>query len=366
MTQNHKERAHALFSASASDRWITCPASIKMEEKYPSTTNAASEEGTKAHEIAEAILLGKPYPKDDLEMVRHGKAYADYINEIAGIDGKVYTERRVYYGGAIGQPKDLAFGTCDNIVIVPNGGEHDLHIIDYKYGFNEVSAKNNYQLMMYALGVLYNTNKYFNYIHLHIHQPRISNISTCVKTQLQLKEFAFKAEEAAKEALSPNPQFNPQPKACRWCRAKGDCKALADQTAADFEDISTDTPDTLTNDQISDILQKADTIRHFLKAVEENAFTRSLKGEDINGFKLVNKRARAKWKPEAEQRLYNDLGDKAYRKSLITITEAKKLYPIDEIVEMTDKKSEGLDLVPDSDKRPPANVAVHSDFDNLN
>lgn len=362
MTQNHKERAHALFSASASDRWITCPASIKMEEKYPSTTNAASEEGTKAHEIAEAILLGKPYPKDDLEMVRHGKAYADYVNDIAGIDGKVYTERRVYFGDAINQPKDLAFGTCDNIIVK----EKELHIVDYKYGFNEVSAENNHQLMMYALGVLCNTNKDFKEIHLHIYQPRVGNISTWVTNQRDLYYFSNKAQLAAQEALSDNPRFFPQPKACRWCRAKGDCKALADQTAADFEDISTDTPDTLTNDQISDILQKADTIRHFLKAVEENAFTRSLKGEDINGFKLVNKRARAKWKPEAEQRLYNDLGDKAYRKSLITITEAKKLYPIDEIVEMTDKKSEGLDLVPDSDKRPPANVAVHSDFDNLN
>lgn len=360
-TDTHKDRAHALFSASGADRWITCPASIKMESKYPSTSNNASEEGTRAHEIAEAILLGKDYPKDDLEMVRHGQNYADYVNEIAGIDGKVYTERRVYFGPMIGQDKELAFGTCDNIIVKGD----QLHIIDYKYGFNAVSAENNPQLQLYALGVLANTAKIFYDVHLHIYQPRIGNISLWTTDTEQLMLFSDKAAGSAQKASTKTPPFNPTPKACRWCRAKGDCKALADQIASDFDDIAQNDPGTLSPDQISEILKQADMVRHFLKAVEDNAFARAKAGETINGFKLVNKKARAKWKPEAEDWLYSELGPKAYNQKLITITEAKKLFPIDEIVDMTEKKQEGVDLVPDSDKRPAANIANDDDFENL-
>jgi hypothetical protein len=355
-TQNHKDRAHALFSASASDRWITCPASLMFEKQFKKEESQAASEGTKAHEIAEAILLGKPYPKDDLEMVRHGKAYADYVNDIAGVDGVIHTERRVYYGGAIGQPKDLAFGTCDNIVIAPNRNNYDLHIIDYKYGFNEVSAENNYQLMMYALGVLCNTKKTFKKAHLHIYQPRIGNISTWTTIEQDLYYFSNVAELAARNALYDNPQFNPQPKACRWCAAKGNCKALADSIKADFQDLipestelipeSTElnpkSPNTLGTKELGYILSRADMIRSFLKEAETAAYNRIKDGEQVDGYKLVNKKARAKWNDKAIKELPEKLGEAAYRpQELITITDAKKLIPIDEIVDLTSKNAEG-------------------------
>ena len=97
-----KDRAHALLSASASERWICCPPSVRLEEQFPESTSVYAEEGTLAHEICELKLrkifvepgmtdrtfntrLNK-LKKHELykpEMLRFTDEYVDYIKEIA-------------------------------------------------------------------------------------------------------------------------------------------------------------------------------------------------------------------------------------------------------------------------------------------
>ena len=52
----HKERAHALLSASGSARWLNCTPSPLLEEQYPDNDSEAAAEGTAAHELAEYKL----------------------------------------------------------------------------------------------------------------------------------------------------------------------------------------------------------------------------------------------------------------------------------------------------------------------
>ena len=90
MDITHAERAHAVFSASSAEKWMNCPASINMEKKHPQSKSQASEEGTRAHEVAEtALLQGLPTTDitDDKEMARHTQDYVDYVMEICGVDG---------------------------------------------------------------------------------------------------------------------------------------------------------------------------------------------------------------------------------------------------------------------------------------
>lgn len=60
---NHESRAHALLSASKSERWLQCPPSARLEEKFEeSQTSVYAQEGTLAHEFGQIqIQLGAVY-----------------------------------------------------------------------------------------------------------------------------------------------------------------------------------------------------------------------------------------------------------------------------------------------------------------
>ena len=103
---NHNERAHALLSASSSHRWLECPPSAVANEAYPNQDTSFTQEGTLAHEVAEAVASGRILPenkeKDGLaegitrEMVECAKEYADYIEEQKkSNDAIVLLEQRV-------------------------------------------------------------------------------------------------------------------------------------------------------------------------------------------------------------------------------------------------------------------------------
>ena len=49
----HETRTHAVLSASASKRWLSCPPSAKLNAELPDTTSEYAREGTCAHELAE-------------------------------------------------------------------------------------------------------------------------------------------------------------------------------------------------------------------------------------------------------------------------------------------------------------------------
>ena len=53
---NHKDRAHALLSASGAARWIACPPSARLEDEEPEQSSGAAEQGTAAHEYSELLL----------------------------------------------------------------------------------------------------------------------------------------------------------------------------------------------------------------------------------------------------------------------------------------------------------------------
>ena len=55
---DHKSRAHALLSASSAHRWLACSPSAVAAEMYPSQDTVFTQEGTLAHEVAEAVARG--------------------------------------------------------------------------------------------------------------------------------------------------------------------------------------------------------------------------------------------------------------------------------------------------------------------
>ena len=97
--------AHALLSASGAAKWLNCPPSARLEEKFPNTSSDYAKEGTVAHTLAEISTrynlneLSKQEfesEKDDLlatedgekfyneEMQEHARALG--ANAVIGVD----------------------------------------------------------------------------------------------------------------------------------------------------------------------------------------------------------------------------------------------------------------------------------------
>lgn len=362
---NHQDRAHAKLSASGSSRWLNCPGSVNAEKGYPNESSPFAEEGTLAHELADTCLkkskdaefyvgkkiTGKIIEKD---MARYVQEYLDFVLSHETSNSKLYTEERVDFSNVVPE----GFGTMDSAVLDFDTGV--CHIFDLKYGKGvEVDAFENTQGQMYAIG-LYNELGFLDEIksfRIHIVQPRIYNFSHWDITVDDLVKFGKWVKERAELALTADAPKVPGDKQCQWCRAKSDCTALAKFTEqiilTEFDNLDDEglDQDKLTDAQKKTILDNKKLIESFLKDVESSVFDHIDAGNTFKGYKIVEGRSIRKWTDEAEEVLVEKLGDDAYKKSLISITDAQKKLGKEEVDAIAFKPPGKATLVPDSDKR---------------
>lgn len=235
------EKEHAKLSASGSKRWMECPGSVILEALLPDETSAYAEEGTKAHELAEAKLydlLKKHSPHDqqalkkncDAEMDIATDKYMEYIIDILDalkLEGHTaYTgiEARVCFDNWV----PGGFGTIDFFAV---GGTH-LHIVDLKYGKGvPVSAVDNPQPRAYSLGFLQDYELIYDNIEdvtYHIVQPRINNYSSETLTVKELTEWANTVLKVRADiAWAGTREYNPGEAQCKFCKANAICRARA-------------------------------------------------------------------------------------------------------------------------------------------
>lgn len=208
-----------LLRPSSAEKWVNCPASAKLEERYPDIQTDKALEGVFAHKIAEWCLknntstLHAPYEIEIKGMVECVDSYVNYVRYISK-DKELHVEYDVSL-----RPFGInRFGKIDSLCVSPN----EIHVIDFKYGKWPVEIINNYQLLMYAYGV-FNSN--VKSIKLTIFQPRIKNKVS--SWNLNVKEFKDRVQlikDAIVKVNSNNPSFNPG-KHCIFCKAKYNCPA---------------------------------------------------------------------------------------------------------------------------------------------
>lgn len=295
--------AHAILSPSAASRWLVCTPAPRLEEAYPDSTSEFAEEGTLAHSYAEAYLryhndlpgldkelkrlsktaLHKKYFND--EMDEHARGFAEYVLEKCHGDHHLEVEQKL----DLTQWVDEGFGTGDAIVVK----DGTLDLIDLKYGRGvKVSSVENKQLMIYGLGcwAKYGWIYDFHTIRLNIYQPRLNNISVW---SIAVDDLLVWAEEelVPKASLAFKGEGEQVPgEHCRFCKAKAECRALAEYTLElakeDFAD-----PKLLSPEEIGSIIPKIDVAEIYIKAVREHAYSKLLSGEPVPGYKLVKGRS---------------------------------------------------------------------------
>lgn len=372
---------HATLGPSASARWLTCTASVAMEELAPPRPEANfAQEGTLAHELAELTAsreLGL-VPARDLEprFVAWEKEareffgdsadqeldamhdfvgwYVDFLEEARGLDGVVFLEQRLPAG------VEGCWGTSDAVVVTPD----TVHIVDFKYGKGvEVSPVENPQLMLYALGAL---DKYRDLldtttkVKMSIHQPRINNVGSWEVTPDYLTTWREEvARPAAARALSKDEgEFHPSEKACRFCPAAGICKARAESIIQDA--FSEEDPRVISLEDRAKYLKRVGEFKSWLKALEESSLDMAYsQGVKIPDWKVVRSGSRRVIQDEADAfKRLEEAGyepDQFSKRKILGVTELDRLVGKanfwDVLGDSAATRPGRPSLVPESDRR---------------
>ena len=315
---NHAKRAHAILSASGASRWLACPPSARLEEDFPDKQTVYTLEGTLAHEIAECSLHCNPtlrvkgdgWKQWHEKMTKLAQTNPDNFNEIKDslipytglIEAKVIAARIKDKSAALILEKtfDLtrwapeSFGSVD-VLIISNG---TLEVIDLKYGKGvQVSAKNNSQMRMYALGALaaYEGLYDIQAVRTTICQPRIS--SELSSEELTVQELLEWGENTVKPAAQLAWDGKGEYKAgshCRWCKAGAICKVRAEGNLA-LGKMGSKSPNLLSIDEIGEVLKKGKQLAEWVKTVEEWVFTEIKDNRlKVPGWKVVEGRSNRK------------------------------------------------------------------------
>ena len=303
-TTNHAERSHALLSASGATRWLTCTPSARLEEQFENTTSPYAEEGTLAHEIAELKLRKhflEPMAKATFtrrlnklkkneyyqsEMLKHTETYLDYLKDLTmgfAVQPYVAVEKKLNLSAYVPE----SFGTADCVIV---GGD-TLYVNDFKYGKGvPVSAEDNPQMKLYALGAYleYGFLYSFEKVHLSIVQPRLDSISEFEMPLADLLNWGEEVKAIAQKAFKGEGEFVPGDH-CKFCKAKAQCRARADQFTA-LDDFKQMKPPLLSDEEVGQALEKGQQIESWIKALKGYALTESLKGKEIPGWKAVEGR----------------------------------------------------------------------------
>ncbi|MCW2277757.1 DUF2800 domain-containing protein [Heliophilum fasciatum] len=296
--------AHALLSASSSHRWLHCTPSARLEQQFPDSTSTFAAEGSLAHEIAELKLRKKfvepigprtfsnrlkklqENPLYQSEMLKHTDTYVDYISGIVHSFVQppyVAVEKRIDYSAYVPE----GFGTSDCIII----GGNVMHVIDLKYGTGvPVSAQQNTQMMLYALGALgaYGFLYPIETVKIAIVQPRRDSIGEWEISVADLLAWGESIKPIAAKAFAGEGEYIPGSH-CKFCRAKAQCRARAEYNLQ-LDGFEKKMPPLITNDEVGAILAKAQDLAKWAEDLKEYALAECLKGNEIPGWKAVEGR----------------------------------------------------------------------------
>jgi len=295
---------HARLSCSAAHRWTACPGAPRLEAQFPRQESIYAAEGTTAHALLEtALLLGEAQAVNCLslvagateEMAEALQPILDWVLARLAEGGELYIERKVDPGHAMG--RDDLWGTADILLFYRDQAR--LLVGDLKFGIGlPVEAEGNPQLRLYGLGALALADYPVENVTLAILQPRAPHADGPVRaitlTRAELEAFAAEVQAAAALTDDEEAPLNPG-EHCRFCRAAGGCSALADHSLARARDAFREVNAPVNPARIAYLLGEAETVRGWLKALEEHALTLARTGTEFPGWKLAQRHGNRAW-----------------------------------------------------------------------
>lgn len=313
-------QAHIVLSCPGAEQWI--------EKAGEQPSSAYAEEGQRAHEVVNRMILGKPYDdlNPDYDMIDGAEQVLTLLSalqEQAQLDGhkvsgpwtEIETSGLRKYG--------VKNGICDGFIICGP----TLHILDYKYGRGiPVSPVENKQLGTYGLDFKNTFAPYgIERVVFWIIQPRICERPLQWDATEWLVSFEHLLLNRVKEGYASGEH-------CRFCPIRGRCPIQAAEIESLFE-ISLgkeilDLPDIalLTAEELAKYLDHADTLSRWMTALRHAAKERAEYGEEIPGYELVASKGNRAWIDEEEAvEKFKHIGDDIYTKSFKSPAQLEKI-----------------------------------------
>lgn len=158
---------HSKIGASSMHRWMHCPGSVKLSEGKSSPPNPHAILGTRAHELAAALLAGEEWYSEEEFEQEFFDAVGIYVELITKeCLNNPYGFTAIEKGFAHPKFHPGFYGTCD--VVHYDKASKTLRVYDYKHGKgHKVHVEGNVQLLFYALGAV------LEYQHLEIEQVEL-------------------------------------------------------------------------------------------------------------------------------------------------------------------------------------------------
>ncbi len=333
---------HDRLSPSKAHRWLACPGSVREEARYPDEPGGpAAIDGTHSHTLLEHCIKGgmvSPLSMTGIKMKDRDREFVvdraraervqvaiDYVKLRPPGTSMALAEQRVNPAHYLGR-NDMA-GTADIQVTAAD----EFEVIDYKDGMNEVEAKDNPQLELYALGALarlkmpINATYPFTVIRITIIQPKLAlrGINPIKSHVMTVPELMGKIGKFVAGAAATDQPDAPLVSGshCKYCKHKA-CAVRADdrlkeigimfpivnQPAAPVDQVqeiaqqaADMNPTAMTDEKIAQIMLAAPLVRQMIEAVEEESLRRLKAGHPIPGLKVVNGRGSRSWAlPEEE------------------------------------------------------------------
>lgn len=418
----NSNHAHALLSPSGSAKWLGCPASLICEYDIPNTSGAAAVNGTCMHTLAETVLnrvikgdditadkykgvyalnegkgpikaLTKPEKGAVLitdDFVSQVNKYVDYCRpiidaaEMVEVESRVNLTRVLHPGVELNGGPLQTFGTADLVAVMRVEGAGDaeaenmLIVGDLKTGRHKVLAKENKQMMLYALGLLRVYKRLYDItaVRLVIFQPYAGGADEWDTTPEAMEQFgkfaqgralkAIDAFERGKKGLKPA-DFRPGNDACRWCRFSEKCSAKR-KAVSDVKGI---TESELNLEQLKAEWDKLPLMRQHIADIEKAMYAALMRGEQVEGLKLVEGRpGNRSWsdtdKVEAFSKQF-EIEDVLHKSVLLSPTEAEKAVNTvqwEKLKELVTRKPGQQSIATADDKRPAWTPATDDDLAN--
>jgi len=294
------------FRASAAPIWVFCSEAPHMFPLYENTDSEQSREGTAAHEMGELLLTSKVGSLDELtgrqakngvvmtgEMIPHVQMYVDHIRNRGvnfWIEESIHIETR--------HPNNPVTGKCDGAAFGFDQNTGILYIDDFKYGQGNVEPVDNWQLIIYAIGIIAKYGLTISKVVLTIIQPRAYNHFGPIRSwPIHAEAWAGYAP-----ALQNIIDRNMQPPAteyasgrqcmtgnhCRYCPHLANCTPAKKAAINAVDVVMSPIPNTDTPEQVAYLLNTLDraskALKHTYTAIEARAIEMIIKGQVIPGY----------------------------------------------------------------------------------